>query len=381
MAPSWSAFDVVARALSERLRGCEVSEELGGLVRSRSINWEQVLSLASAQFVLPAFAAALRDLDLIGSLDEELGAFLEAVHAANVERNSEIGDELEAAIGVLNRAGIEPVLLKGAIRLVDELYPDRGWRMLRDIDVLIPASRWPEVIAAVRELGYLDPDRPENEIRRPGGLVQIDLHDELFSNPKQVGLLPAAEIVDASRSAVFGNGRVRLPSIEHQLVHLIGHSQIRHHGHACGHIGLRDRLEAAALVNWGHENVDWQAVHARFMAAKYRRPLLTFLLSLNDRGLCAVPAPARTDPITALQLHRVALQARSITFAHVSSFPGWCVAEVKSQIEERDSGQPRASKNLRRLIFERGAVCEMARSLMNRWSAFAGHLGCLVASW
>jgi hypothetical protein len=76
--------------------------------------------------VLPALAAALRDLDLIGSLDAELAEFLLAVHAANLERNEELRGELAAAVGALNRTGIEPMLLKGAIRLVDDLYPDHG---------------------------------------------------------------------------------------------------------------------------------------------------------------------------------------------------------------------------------------------------------------
>jgi hypothetical protein len=362
-AASRSPFDVVARVLSERLHGCKASEELRALIGSPGTSWPRVLSYAGAEYVLPAFAAALRDLGLIGSLDRELGAFLEAVHAANVERNGEIGNELEAAVGVLNRAGIEPVLLKGAIRLVDELYPDHGWRMLRDIDLLIPPTSLAEVIRAFGEVGYIHLNLSGNEIQRLGGLVQIDLHDELFSR-----LLPATEVIEASRSAALGNGRVRLPSIEHQLVHLIGHSQIRHRGHACGLIALRDRLEAAALVSWGHENVDWQSVEARFRAAGYRRPLLTFLLALKDCALCALPVPARIDLLTALQLHRVALQARSTTFAHIGALAGWCGSEVKSQLAERDAGRPRAIKNLKRLLFERGAACKMARALgRRRW--------------
>ena len=360
-AASWSPFDVVARVLSERVRRCEASEELRALVSSRNTSWERVLSYAGAEYVLPAFAAALRDLGLIGALDPELSAFLKAVHAANVERNAEIRNELEAAVGVLNRVGIEPVLLKGAIRLVDDLYPDHGWRMLRDIDLLIPPSSLAEVIRAFGEIGYTQLSLSGNEIQRWDGLVQIELHDEVFSN-----LLPAMEVIEASRSAALGNGRVHHPSLEHQLVHLIGHCQIRHRGHACGHIGLRDRLEAAAMVNWGHGNVDWSSVEARFRAAGYRRPLLTFLLALNDSALCTVPVPARIDLLTALQLRRVALQQRSITFAHIGACAGWCGSEVKSQVAERDAGWPRAIKNLKRLIFERRAACKMARALGRR---------------
>jgi hypothetical protein len=320
-----------------------------------------VLSYAGAEYVLPALAAALRDLRLTGSLDPELGAFLEAVHAANVERNDEIRFELEAAVGVLNRAGIEPVLLKGAVRLVDGLYPDHGWRMLRDIDLLIPPHGLAEATRAFAEVGYVQVDSSGSEIQHPEGLVQIDLHDEVFSR-----LLPATEVIGASGSAALGSGRVRLPSVEHQLVHLIGHGQIRHRSHACGRIGWRDRLEAAALAGWGDENVDWQAVEARFTATGYRRAFLTFLLALHDCALCAVPVPARTDLLTALQRRRVALQERSMTFAHIGAFAGWCGSEVSRQLAERDAGSRRAIKNLRRLICERGAAWKMARALGRR---------------
>ncbi len=257
-------FDVIARVLVERLRGCEPSDELRTLVRSPAIDWERVVGHASSQYVLPALAAALRDLGLKEALDEELAGFLDAVHAANLERNRELRDELAAAVGILNRAGIEPVLLKGAIRLADGLYPDAGWRMLRDLDLLLPEASLADAVRAFEAAGYTACGSG-GEIRRGGGACQIDLHTELFSTPRQVRLLPAAEILAGGRPVAFGDGRVRLPSAGHQLTHLIGHGQIRHLGHAFGRIALRDRLEAAALVHWGREAIDWQAVLARFV--------------------------------------------------------------------------------------------------------------------
>ena len=358
-------FDVVARVLAERLQGCAPSEELRALVRSPGIAWERVLGQASAQFVLPAFAAALRDLDLIGSLDEGLAGFLLAVHAANLERNDELRHELGRAVGVLNRAGIEPVLLKGAIRLADRLYPDDGWRMLRDLDLLVPEASLADATRAFEEAGYA-PCGLHDEVRRPGGACQIDLHTALFGGSRQAPLLQAAQVLDGSRPLALGDGRIRLPAVEHQLMHLIGHGQIRHCGHAVGRIGLRDRLEAAALVRWARESIDWQAVRARFAAAGYRRPLLSFQLALEDGGWCAVPVGGRVDPVTALQQRRIALQAQVAALDYIGSRLGWWAAELRSQILERDGSERRAIKNLKRMIFERGAVWTMARAFLDR---------------
>ena len=363
-----SPFDLIARVLSERLRGRAASDELRAMASSPSIDWERVVGLASDQYVLPAFAAALRDLDLIGSLDHGLGAFLEAVHAANLERNSELRDELATAVGALNRAGIEPVLLKGAIRLCDGRYPDDGWRMLRDLDLLVRESEWADALRALARAGY-DLAHPADKgvpLRRRGAIVQIDLHRELFSTPRRERLLRGVEVLDAARPAVLGEAVVRLPSMMHQAVHLIGHCQIQDYGLAQGRITFRDLLEAAALTQWGSERVDWQAVSARFAAAGYRRPLLTFLLSLNDSLGCSAPVPCRVDLLAALQRRRIALQARSTSFAYLSSRAGWWYSELRSQIEERDAGRPRAIKNLERLIFERGAILTMVRSFIDR---------------
>ena len=257
-------FDVVSRVFAERLHGCEPSDALGTLVRSQTIDWERVVGHASAQLVLPALAAALQDLGLAGSLDEELSAFLDAIHAANMERN----DELAAAVGILNQAGIEPVLLKGAIRLVDGLYPDIGWRMLRDLDLLVPEARFAQAIELLQAAGYALAGgiRESVPVRRRGTLVEVEIHRELFSSPREVRLLQAREMLDASRPAAFGGVSVRLPSIEHQLIHLIGHSQLRHFGHAFGRIAWRDRLETAALIRAAAGSIDWQAVLTRFAA-------------------------------------------------------------------------------------------------------------------
>jgi hypothetical protein len=364
----WHPFDIVARVLDERLRGCEPSEQLRRLMCSQSIGWERVIGHASVQLVLPAFAGALRDLDLIGSLDEELGAFLEAIHAANVERNCEIRDELAAAVSVLNRAGIEPVLLKGAIRLVDRLYPDHGWRMMQDLDLLVPEARFAESIEALQMAGYaLTGEIGESvSVRRPDGPVQVELHRQLFLRSKEVLVLRADEMLDQARLVALGDAVIRLPSIEHQVVHLIGHSQIRHFGHALGRISLRDRLEAAALMHSASETVDWQRVTAHFTRSGYRRLLLAFLLSLNDSFSISGPRPAGIDPLTALQHWRIALQARSTTIATVGLWAAWAAMKLTLQVTERDAGRLRAIRNISRLAFERGAGRRMIEAFFNQ---------------
>jgi hypothetical protein len=335
-------------------------------VRAQAVDWERVLRQASGHLVLPALAAALRDLDLSRSVDEELRAFLDAVHGANVERNRELRGELTAVIGVLNRLGVEPVLLKGAIRLVDGLYPDEGWRMLRDLDLLVPEAGWAAAVQALQRAGYTLAREAATAavLRRPGGPVTIDVHAEPFCTPRRQGLLSGEEVLNSARPAVIGNAVVRLPSLVHQMIHLIGHGQISNYNQLYGRIGLRDRLEAAALTHWAAEPVDWQAVATRFATAGYRRAVPAFALALRDGALCAVPPPRKVDFLTALQARRIAWQARSRILAHIGFWPMWCVAMLRIQLEERERGRPKLVQTLRKLIFERGAGQRMLRTLI-----------------
>ena len=364
--PGRHPFDLVAQVLSERLRGCEASAALRAMVCARGLDWERVLRHASAQLVLPAFAAALRDLGLTGSLDGELGAFLEAVHAANLERNGELRDELAAVVRILNRVDIQPTLLKGALRLLDGLYPDQGWRMLRDLDLLVPEARWEQALEVLQRTGYgiLRIADTEALLRRPRGPVAIDLHKEVFATPRASRVLSSQDMLQQARHAVMGDAAVRLPSLVHQVVHLIAHSQISNHNYAYGRIAFRDRLEAAALVRWAAEPIEWQAVAAHFATAGCPRPLLAFVLALRDGALCAVPPPGRIDALTALQERRIAWQARCRMLAHLSFWPMWCMAMLRSQVEERKGGRPKLVDTLRRLLFERGAGQRMLRTFI-----------------
>ena len=91
--------------------------------------WHEVVRLAGARRVAPALGAALADL---GVPDPKPAATLLApLPGRNRERNLALRAALLETIGELNRIGIEPVLLKGAIRLVDELYPELdGFRVI-----------------------------------------------------------------------------------------------------------------------------------------------------------------------------------------------------------------------------------------------------------
>jgi hypothetical protein len=364
----WHPFDIVTRVFAERLQGCAPSDQLLDIVRSQNIDWERVVGHASGQFVLPAFAAALRDLDLAASLEPELRRFLAAVHEASVERNEDLRDQLAEVVRNLNRIGIEPVLLKGANRLVGGLYPDPGWRLMVDLDVLVAEGEFMDAVRALQKAGYdsvraIDPARKDVKLCRDGH-SSVEVHKELFWTTRKQQLLRGADVIAGSQPAILDGARVRLPSIEHQITHLVGHSQLGHFNYLYGRIALRDRLEAAALLHRTPGTIDWNAVHARFAAAGYHRPLRAFLLSLRDGGLCAPPIESRVDTLAALQARRIAVLARSPTMTRISLFIGWHIVLFKLHAIERDARWPDMRRSLTRMLRDRQERRRIARILV-----------------
>jgi len=260
-------------------------------------------------------------------------------------------------VAPLNRIGVEPVLLKGAIRLVDGLYPEIGWRMMRDLDVLVHEGSLAEAVEVLRGIGYdseqraIDPLEKDWRARHPDRPALVEVHRELFGAARQRRLLPAADVINGARPATFNGVGIRLPSLEHQIVHLIGHGQLYDGGYAYGRIELRDRLEAGLLVRSSPRGVDWDRLFARFAAAGYYRPLASFLLALNDDALCAAPIRGRIDGLVRFQRRRVALQARSVAM----TLAGWYFLRVKKQASKGAKGWPRVVQTCRELFKDHGA--------------------------
>ena len=310
-AQSSRSLDLVARILAERLREPEPSSELRTALSATDNDWDEIVGQASENYVLAALAAAVRDLGLAGSVEPELYDFLAAVHAANAERNLKLRDQLAEVVATLNGIGIEPVLLKGAVRLVDGLYPDPGWRMMRDLDLLVPEAKLDETVEGLRKVGYA-PHRPPATnhtawrqhnypgLACPGGVAVIEIHTELFSSERRRRLLRGAGVLRAARCVEFDGVVARIPSLEHQMRHLIAHCQISDWYRSGGKSQLRDLLEAAALDVWSPERVAWRAVCAAFADAGYRGPLIVFLLRLEGAGFSPVPKVAKIGPLARL---------------------------------------------------------------------------------
>lgn len=84
--------------------------------------------------------------------DDVLGP-LRIAHATNTAQGIVALSAYERLSGILSKAGVEHIPLKG-IRLLETLYPDPGTRQLSDLDVLIREADVERADVALREAGY-----------------------------------------------------------------------------------------------------------------------------------------------------------------------------------------------------------------------------------
>jgi hypothetical protein len=246
------------------------SKELQRLVGAPGWHWPELVQAASDEGVLPGLNAYCATLP---ELPEDVGELLSCVESSNRERNFVIADEIEHSALLLNRRGIQPVLLKGAAYLAANIYVDPASRYIGDIDLLIPEDELPDAVAALEENGYFRDQRdPFGEYRHHypplarTGRPPIELHRSLgLENCAR--LLPAREAIAESKLHVSGRASVRIPHPEHLATHLIMHSQLQHSYTERIWPPLRALWDLAALRARYGSALNWGAIGERFRRA------------------------------------------------------------------------------------------------------------------
>jgi hypothetical protein len=231
--------------------------------------WPSLVAYASAEFLAPALGCALEG---DARVPEDASAFLMATRDLNRERNATHRDALFAIIRDLNRRGIEPMLLKGAALLAVDPYRDPGFRMMRDLDLLVADEQIPDAVAVAVAHGFcsenveLPPDAPHVppllDLTRG---IKLEVHRALLMR-KYRDLMPLAPLWDRASRVQRSTVRFVVPAWTDFAMHAVVHSQLAHRAHRLFHTPVRTLLELAALERAG-VGVDWDEIAHRFAVA------------------------------------------------------------------------------------------------------------------
>jgi Uncharacterised nucleotidyltransferase len=331
-------------------------------------NWESMLGQARDEFVLPAIAESLRELDLTHLVPAEVTELLAAVEILNTERNQVIANELKSVAKLLNEVRIEPVLLKGVAYLGTQVYPKPGTRYLGDIDLLIPKGQMQSAVDTLRRNGYHEDDSDKFShfrhhhppLRKPAS-VFIELHYRLGLGPCSK-LLPAEEVLSQSDAHDLGGVQVRVPRPNQLAMHLIVHSQIQHSYTERIWPPLRAMYDLALMQRRLGPVLDWKDIETRFRRAGRFGLLVLYALHVRETLGVELPLPLQARGLIGLRWQRRRLLRRLPVLRYVDPIYMSAVLltrrmrVLRSMLSERNGGSHLAKQLLESGVYRRFAT-------------------------
>jgi hypothetical protein len=212
-------------------------------------NRQNFVGFCSNQLILPTICLKFRSHNLLKYFPEEFTSFLEEVHQLNLMRNEQILKQLREIMRILNEQKIYPTLLKGAGNLLDNLYSDRGERMMGDIDFLVSEKDYLLSAELMENAGYVKfvETSEYKDVRKMKHYPR--LHHPNYVATIEIHRIPVVEscknwfnpqVIDSEKKTVPSLDGCFVESDKHKIIHNFIHSQISNNGYLYGSVPIRD---------------------------------------------------------------------------------------------------------------------------------------------
>lgn len=249
-------------------------------------DWQPVIALANRTLLTPALFSALVHSGEINRLPDDVREYLGFIHDRNRERNSRLRAQLAEAVTALNRRGIVPLLLKGAVPLFYSSGNQITARMTSDLDLSVDPADEESALECLGELGYL----PLTEGR---GLAR----------PLDVGILELRRTQESElrpwTPVERGGLLAKIPSPLSRALHWIAHDLFKEGDYWRGRIDLRHLHDLAQLAE--SDSLDWTLLRAAMPDRRSRNALDTQLLALHELFGVAIPLEPTRRPMVRYQ--------------------------------------------------------------------------------
>jgi hypothetical protein len=296
--PRIKALFFISRCLANDTRPESVAA-LRTEMHSTRLSWEAVVSLANGQLITPALWVALKNKGLTAELPDELRSYLGELHRLNVARNSHLRAQLLEAVQQLNNINVSPVLLKGAMHLVTDMYGDPGARIMADIDLLVPAEDTERCMTALQELQYKPVKDIQNNYNerhhhnpplfRRGAYGVLEIHRRVIKKQYEE-ILPTETAMAASEPLVLQGLSMKVLSPTHRTLHNLLHSQLVDQNYHTGIFSLRSLHEMVIEYSACHDRLNWPMIQSLMERHNRRNVFHTYLYQAHR--LLGFPLPA-----------------------------------------------------------------------------------------
>ncbi len=229
--------------------------EVRELIRSDSVDWENIVWNSTNQLVFPAIYLQLKGAGLLGEMPSDLVEYMADFTEVNRKRNRGIIDQALEITSQLNEIGISPLFLKGTAHLLDGLYEDIAERMVGDIDLLVEENDMVKAAEILIKAGY------EPLAKYDSGLVKMTKHYPRLKNEnriaaveihRQILLYPFYRAIEFNkitkkRKKLNLSDSAFVLSDEHQIIHTILNVQLNDSGYYYAGIFLRQIYDLLLL--------------------------------------------------------------------------------------------------------------------------------------
>jgi len=168
-------------------------QEIEKQLQLKKIDWDSVVELSTAHYVLPALYCNLKRVAFLNHLPADLVNFMEHITNLNRERNEQIITQAKDLNTLMLKNNITPIFLKGTGNLLARIYDDIAERMLGDIDFLFSKEDYPNAITVLRENGYSEVnkygyyfpyEKHYRRLQKENNIAAIEIHRELLDVKK-----------------------------------------------------------------------------------------------------------------------------------------------------------------------------------------------------
>lgn len=253
---------------------------------------ELLIEFSSQHLVTPALAWCLKD---AANNSADARAYFAAVLELNTTHNAGILDGLARVLAALNKAGIQPILLKGAAHLVEGIYPAPGIRIVGDIDLLVATDEAAAATAALHAIGFVTPPTPVSKTHHHLPMMHdhearltVEIHTRVEHRLPDL-IAPYAWFRQNTRQLPFRGLRALLPDPTRIIAHNVIHGQLNHENEREGMIGLRQLLDFALIRARHGARIDWPELERRFARGGADEVLATYVAFAKK--LLGQPAP------------------------------------------------------------------------------------------
>ncbi|WP_066221530.1 nucleotidyltransferase family protein [Formosa haliotis] len=230
-------------------------EQLKLQIENKTIDWDNIVKVASSYLILPAIYSRLKSKDLLNLLPEELKNYLQYISDLNTDRNNTLLEEVKLISKWFSLEQIEHVFLKGTAMIASNYYKDNTERMIGDIDVLVPKNQSQKAFDLLLSKGYtyastptINPkyfeDKHLYRLASKAHIGAVEIHFKLLDKD-QKDFEPRDVLADKQ---FVGTDNIPIASVKHLVLHNILNFQINDKGSYYNFIGLKNYFDTLVLL-------------------------------------------------------------------------------------------------------------------------------------